>query len=455
MKHVLPIPALFLVLLFWTPLNAQVRLDSIVRYTFTSNGNDSLPVNKHLFDYDGNGRLSTERDLTSTNFVHWTDALRKKYIYNSQGRLERINKDSFTSSSTWKNYFYQKRAHTSDSDYVVRYYQKTGSTFDTLPKINRISLFADGSRKALTKMYYDDFSQSWIAQQFDSLVRDYHKNEVIREYTAGRLFHYSGPANNFFRLDSVTSPIFNLKYRSYTFELPNPPSNKRIYISISKKSPDFKEYYTSDSLVYFLNSNGLPDSSHKYVMFWNAPQYNGLRERHLYTWKGLLMTGHTTALKSGPNFLYYEKQEFSESLGGLIKDTIFYKNDGLSVDKETKETTVLDKNGRIQSITYSRWSSIVDSFSIDEKDIYYYSDPATGVSTTPAEAGTLKVFPIPSTGWIHIETHSTDNLVLYDLHGKVLRHIHPNRAKSIHIKEKGVFLLKQPSSGQVLRVVIR
>lgn len=448
-----------LLLLPYQPLMAQKQLDSIVRYTYTTNGKDSLALAKTLFDYNSKGQLVSERILNSENFSTWTDELRTYFIYDTKGRIERINRDSFlTATSEWHTYNYAKRTYESDSQYQVHFYQRQGSLFNALPKRKRISSFSDSSYRSRVDLIYNDIQKTWIVTNKDSLVKNRVNGFITQQYNNGnlatdRVSHFSGANSNFFRLDSIVNNTESLTGKSHYLKYKTPPASRMIYRTRIITTQTAPNYVTADSTVYFLNSNGLPDSSHLHQIYWNAPGFNQISNKSFYTWKGNTQTSYSTGQVFSGSFTLWNKVGFDVSDNGLEIDTIKYQISGLVFEKDTRKRTILDKDGNILSLEYYNWSSIVDSFSLDEKELYFYTDLSTRISQKEPIT-LLKAWPNPTTGVVHLQNMPKGHLQLLDLQGRLITRLNASVGSSFFIKEKGAYLLKSEQTGQVVKIMV-
>ena len=433
----------------------QKRLDSIVKYAYTDVGNDSLAIAKRVFDYNGEGFLLAERELYSSDYVHWQNNLRTSYSYDVKGRLKRSSKDSFfNSTSTWKGYFRREREYSSDSDYVVRFYERKGKQFDTVKKYIRQSFFSDGEQKARAKYTYN--LRFWLLHPYDSAVKDFRKDAIIKKYWVDGIgyYHFSGPKTSYFRLDS-SSYHHRSGSISKSYKITSIP-NRVIYISKSEKGEGSKEMYTSDSSVYFISSEGRRDSMHHYRLYWQSPKSNDIRQKVYYLWTGPQLSGiRKYSWYNGKIVDFEEKLDLGSGSGALGKDTVFYKKTRSAEEMEVdfKKSMNIGINGFIRSISYLKLSPTVDSFNLQEKEIYFYSEPAT--LTPESRKLRLVVFPNPSQGLLNIKVRNKTKFILCDVHGRELREFEITDRGSIHIEEKGLFLLKCTDSGSVVRVLIQ
>lgn len=456
MKNYLPLLGSFII---WAvccskPAVAQKKLDSIVHYTYSSSGQDSLAIGKTMFDYNSSKQLVAKRTLTTSNFVQWTNELRSEFVYDGQGRLLRTNKDSFMAgTSTWKTFKYSERSYQNDSQYTIRFYELQGTGFlETLTR-KRISLFTDGSVKSRTTMAYDETAVRWVLKEQDSLVKNYSNGSVVQRhetfpFRGAQVSHFSGPDNDFFRLDSIQ--IGNTTYKKYS----GAPANTVVYRTRRRSGLKHPYFTTSDSSIYYLNSNGLPDSMHKYTVSFGSPQYTRIGKKEFFTWDKQTQTSWSEGYLNGGQFYLFTKNDYNRSENGTLFDTIPYLRGGSGLEKTTKTSTKFNKDGTLQYIAQYRWSTIVDSFSIDEKQHYFYSDVFT--SLKPANnLAAMEVWPNPSSGSFWYKGSQGHTLEVLNLQGKVVLVLDTSNSNSFQIAEKGAYLLRNRETGQVTKLVIQ
>jgi len=435
---------------------AQKRLDSIVKYAYAGVGNDSIAIAKKMYDYNNKGQLISERKLTTDDYIRWRDDLRTNYIYDANGRVIQASEDSFlVVSSTWKQYAYRTRNYSSDSSYAVQFFERVGTSFEAVPKKTRVFLFADGKLKSRVKLKDYNGNGLWQLLKKDSMLKNYSKNFVSTYFESWNsnsgIEYYRGPKHLFFYLDSSTHVYSNKSLGRYA-RMDNSPLKTIVYRN-QYKALSQSRFVTSDSIIYFLNSKNLPDSSHQYKVYWTNPSATKLQEKILYTWRGYNIESIVKMEKrSSESFEITGKTEFGSSTGMYAQDTVFYKTNGFNLDKYKKISNDYDSKGYKLSRTEYRWSSLVDSFDLHEKETYFYSEPPTALHEYASSE--LVAYPNPSTGVITLIGNLQEEITLYDLQGNKLKSLSSSINGTAHIEEKGVYLIRQPSTGQVVRLII-
>lgn len=436
-------------------LIAQKRLDSVVKYAYSGVGNDSIAIAKRMFDYNSNGQLTAERKLSTSDYIHWINDLRLRYSYDGNGRLKEIRKDSFlVASSTWKDYAYRERVYSNDSSFHVRFFERNKTGFHQILQRTRVFLFKNGELKSRVKLADKNADGKLELIKRDSFVKNYHKDFIKTYYKWDFLHssveHYSKPNHHFFHLDSTVHIYSNRSTDRYRRLASS--SSKRVVFVNQHRALTRSRFITSDSIIYFLNNEGLPDSAQHHRVYWQNPTANKILEKFLYTWRGYnLESISKLEQKLSSKFEVTEKTEFENSKGILAQDTIFYKMNGTALDKHKKVSNRFGLKGAKLSRTEYRWSSLVDSFSLHEKEIFFYSDPATSIPSH--QKLSHNVYPNPSSGIIHLEGEAETEWILYNTQGKELRKLSPLNS-TVFIKEKGLFLLRELHSGSTVKILI-